>query len=176
MIGPQVSCTMAHPKDWACPICDKTNPAQDVSDQCLGSAFRELACSGPLNFLLGIETVIQRARELQQAQVVGADFHTRFQRAANVMCATYRREVGKELLLSVAELLAYDALKAVDALTTPQSSAPVVGYAGSGEPLDLPWIAAALGWIAKDDGYTRVTQRLADAQKVAIESALTGRG
>ena len=48
-----------------------TTPAQDVSDQCLGSAFRELACSGPLNFLLGIETVIQRARELQQAQVVG---------------------------------------------------------------------------------------------------------
>ena len=49
------------------------NPAQDVSDQCLGSAFRELACSGPLNFLLGIETVIQRARELQQssAPVVG---------------------------------------------------------------------------------------------------------
>jgi hypothetical protein len=67
-----------------------------------------------------LAAILKVSRELQEqpAPVVGgADFHTRFQRAANVICATYRREVGKGMLLSVAELLAYDVLKADELLS-----------------------------------------------------------
>ena len=49
-------------------------PAQDVSDQCLGAAFREaIACSNPNEWVeaVGVTWLLKRARELQQAQVVG---------------------------------------------------------------------------------------------------------
>ena len=85
MSGPQVSCTMAHPKDWACPVCDKNNPAQDVSDAWLdklkdtAADMRERGMKYGLrshhecaDMLIELRGDVLRARELQQSQVVGA--------------------------------------------------------------------------------------------------------
>lgn len=45
-----------------------------------------------------------------------------------------------------------------------------------GEPIDLPWISSALGWIERDNGFSSVTRRIAAGQRKAIDAALAKRG
>ncbi len=59
------------------------------------------------------------AIEAAAALSVRGDFHQRLTSAANAICAAYRRETGREMLLSLAERLAYDALKAAAPATPP---------------------------------------------------------
>jgi len=45
------------------------------------------------------------------------------------------------------------------------------GVTECGEPIDLPWITSALGWIENDDSFSRVTRRIAAGQRAALEAA-----
>ena len=76
-----------------------------------------------------IRAALYAAPQPAISEAVG--FHERFQRAANVMCATYKRETGKQLLLSLAERLAYDALKAVEAMELTAAPQPTTSEAVS---------------------------------------------
>jgi len=147
------------------------NPAQDVSDAAIAQFVREFASGYRFQSYAmkeAAEHIMARARELQQAQVVGTKPSAAWQQAYKEIAATPLSEIKGDLYQAVKKRS-----EEIEA-ATPQSSAPVVGdallkraYEVVHHEPDCP----SIGGNGDKDCKCDAAPFLRD-----LESALTGRG